>query len=66
MRRWILGYSRWDSASSMFVNIAIGVFYFLMRKNVYGLKKTYFNIDKDLNKVMYNSIHIVNSPMWCI
>ena len=64
MRRQILGYSRWDSASSMFANNAIDTFDALLRKNIYGLKKLIFNIKIDLIRVMYNCFEIVNGPIW--
>ena len=57
-------YSRWQSVSSMFVSNAVDIFYILMRKNIYGLKKRVLNINNDLIKVMYNSIDIVNDPTW--
>ena len=46
--RQILGYNRWDSASSMFANNAIDTFDALLRKNIYGFKKRIFNINNDL------------------
>ena len=41
MHTWILGSSRWSSASSMCVNNAIDTFYVLRRKNISGIE-TYF------------------------
>ena len=63
MHTWMLGSSRWGSASSMFVNNAIDTFYVLRRKNISGIE-TYFNINNNLIKVIYNCIDTVNGPMW--
>ena len=41
MHRRILGYSRLDSASSMFANNAIDTFDALLRRNIYGLKNAF-------------------------
>ena len=38
MHRWILEYSRRDSASGMLVNNVIDTYDALLRKNIYGLK----------------------------
>ena len=64
MHRRILGYSRWDSAGSMFANNAFDAFDALLHKNIYGLKKRIFNINNDLIRLMYNCFEIVNGPMW--
>ena len=42
MRRRILRYSQRDSASGMFANNAIDTVHALLRKNIYGLRKTHF------------------------
>ena len=57
-----LGYSRRDSANSMFANNDIDTFDALLRKNNYGLKRI-FNINNGLIRVMYNCFEIVNGPM---
>ena len=64
MYRWILGYSRRDSASGMFANNDIDTFDALLRKNIYGLNKRIFNINNDLIWVMYNCFEIVNGQIW--
>ena len=58
MHRRIWGYSRRDSASSMFANNAIDKFDALLRK------KCIFNMNNDLIRVMYNCFEIINGPMW--
>ena len=55
--------TRWESASSMFVNNAIDIFNVLMRKNIHGLNKRVLNINNDLIKVMYNCTAVVNCPV---
>ncbi|KAK2158914.1 hypothetical protein NP493_1758g00006 [Ridgeia piscesae] len=58
MHSRILGYSRRDSASSMFANNA-NTLDSLSSKNIYGLKR-HVNINNDFITVMYNCFEIVN------
>ena len=41
MHRRILGYNRWDSASSMFVNNATDTFDALLREDIYGFQNAF-------------------------
>ncbi len=62
--RRILGYTRRDSASEMFVSNSLQNFDALFRKNVHNFHCRVQYIGNILVKVVYNTITLVNNAMW--
>ena len=62
--RRILGYTRRDSASNMFVTNRLNNFDVLVRRNVYNFYCRVKSIENNLVKVVYNTISLVRNAMW--
>ncbi len=62
--RRILGFSKFDSASQMYVSHNIDNFDAYMRKNIHGFMKRVCNIENVLVKSVVNCIMYVNNSMW--